>query len=150
MSGPVEVASTPAAVSPAHERAELRRAAEAFEALLLQQLLKTMREAQLEDGFFGGSAGASTWEGVFEQGLAEQMAAGSPLGVADMLERAWSGQADGREQARQLLRRAEEASRPLSHLDSSISAPIQVIPEPADEKYGQEPRGGSTEERGPR
>jgi murein DD-endopeptidase MepM/ murein hydrolase activator NlpD len=88
----VKVESAPAAPPPrtdgeAPER--FRKAAEAFEAMLVQSLLRSMREAQLEEGFFGQGTGASTYEAMFESHLAESIATGSPLGIARALETQW-------------------------------------------------------------
>ena len=59
--------------------------------------MKSMREAQLEDGFFGQGAGASTYESMFESTLSEDIATGSPLGIATSLETQWGDRVDGAE-----------------------------------------------------
>lgn len=73
------------------DHARLREAAQAFEALFMQTLLRQMREAQLEEGFFGQGAGASGYEAIFEDLMARQSAGSSPLGIASLLESQWSG-----------------------------------------------------------
>jgi Rod binding domain-containing protein len=75
--------------APAAERGRLREAAEAFEALLVQYVFRAMREAQLEQGFFGERAGASIYEAMFEDRLARVLSEGSPFGVAAALEARW-------------------------------------------------------------
>jgi Rod binding domain-containing protein len=70
----------------------LREAAEAFEALLFRSMLRTMREAQLEHGFLGEGTGTTTYEAMFEDHLSQSLAAGSPLGIADLLEARWLAQ----------------------------------------------------------
>lgn len=122
--GPVEPATT------ADDRREIRKAAEAFEALLLQHLIRRMRAAQLENGFFGESAGSSTYDAMFEQHLSEQLADGAGLGIADILEAQWTGQhreAEAREAFRKIQRIRDE-----SLLDSLEGRSPQVPGTPAD------------------
>ena len=66
----VEGAPSPAPES-VPDRERFHQAAEAFEAMLVQSLVKSMREAQLEDGFFGQGTGASTYEAMFESKISE-------------------------------------------------------------------------------
>ena len=77
-----------------HDRAEIRRTAEAFEGLLLKQLVTRMREAQIEGGLFGEEAGSSVYEGMFDDFLSDHLTKNSPLGIADMLERQWTAELD--------------------------------------------------------
>jgi len=91
----------------AAEAGRLRQASEAFEALLMQILLRTMRQAQLEQGFFGDGAGADTYEGIAETHLAEALAASSPLGLARQIEQRWAGDPAA----------AAEAGAALAHLE---------------------------------
>ena len=67
----------------------LRGAAEAFEAMLVSSLVRSMREAQLEGGLFGEGPGAEIYEEMFTQNLSESLARGSFLGVARSLEDQW-------------------------------------------------------------
>ena len=99
------------------DRAQLRQAAEAFEAILLQSLLRRMREAQLKEGFFGESAGSSVYEAMFEKHLAEAVSEGSPLGIADILEKRWAGSLQGREEARELMQKAAQVSTPYADIE---------------------------------
>ena len=94
----------------AKKNPEIREAAEAFEALFLQTLLKKMREAQLEDGLFGKTAGSSIYEGMFDQMVGERMAEGSPLGIADALEARWSENPEKHDTGRDALRRLRESA----------------------------------------
>jgi len=64
----------------------LREAAEAFESLVIETMLRTMRESQLEEGLFGESAGSSVYEGLFDAHVAGHVARGSPFGIARILE----------------------------------------------------------------
>jgi murein DD-endopeptidase MepM/ murein hydrolase activator NlpD len=84
-------------------RPGLREAAAAFESLFVESLLARMREAQLESGFFGEGPGAEVYDGMFMRSLAEHVAAGSPLGIARMLEQQWSLQGDGADGAADAL-----------------------------------------------
>ena len=74
--------TTDAAKNPA-----LRKAAEQFEALFLHQMLKTMREATAsnEEGDIMGSSTTKTYEALFDQEIAQQMARRGGVGLANML-----------------------------------------------------------------
>jgi len=103
----------PAAGAPAaaeRRQSEIREAAEAFEALFLQTLIKKMRESQIETGLFGKGAGAAGYESMFDQMLGERLAAGSPLGIADALEERWAGIPGKRAQALEALRQAADSA----------------------------------------
>ena len=116
----------PAAVRVRQEdpRTELRRAAEAFEGLLLQTMLRRMREAQLENGFFGTTAGSSVYEAMFDQHLSDALASESPLGVARELESRWNRRLSGLDEARALMRSVEER-----RADPAFSiAPTTTVP----------------------
>ncbi len=80
--------------APTAEARRLREAAEAFEALVVETLLRTMREAQLEEGLFGRGPGASIYEGMFDAHVAGSLARGSPFGVARALEESWAPHLD--------------------------------------------------------
>ncbi len=68
----------------------LRRTAQQFEALLTQQMLKSMRAASLGDDVLGGEQTAFYTE-MFDQQLAVHMSSGKGLGLADMLVRQLRG-----------------------------------------------------------
>ncbi len=74
---------------PEQRRQKIMEAAREFEAILLQQLLKVMRESMLSDqGVLGGGEGLSAemYTEVFEGEVARQIAsAGTGLGIADMV-----------------------------------------------------------------
>ncbi len=78
-------------------RATLRQAAGQFEALFMQQLLKSMRDAMPKSGMFDGP-GHETYVGMLDQQLAQSMA-NRPGGLAEII-------------ARQLERNLGAASRP--------------------------------------
>ena len=66
--------------------AEIRDAAEQFEALFVQQILKQMRSASPDDSLFGGSGMEMAHE-MFDTEVAKRMSQAGGLGLADMLVR---------------------------------------------------------------
>ncbi|MBX3592312.1 MAG: flagellar assembly peptidoglycan hydrolase FlgJ [Burkholderiaceae bacterium] len=74
----------------ADPRAALRQAASQFEALFMQQLLKSMREAMPRSGMFGGT-GHDTYVGMLDQQLSQSLA-GRPGGLAETIARQLSRQ----------------------------------------------------------
>lgn len=72
--------------------AALREVASQFEALFLQTMLKSMREASLGDPLFGNSDQHEMYQGMMDQQLALDMASGKGIGLADMLVRQLGGE----------------------------------------------------------
>ncbi|MES0874131.1 flagellar assembly peptidoglycan hydrolase FlgJ [Sinimarinibacterium thermocellulolyticum] len=66
--------------------AALRATAKQFEALLLQQMLKSMRAASLGDDVLGGEQ-TQFYQEMFDQQIAQHLAAGRGLGIADLMIR---------------------------------------------------------------
>jgi Rod binding domain-containing protein len=142
---PVDPTGPIAAAAPADaERKQLREAAEAFESILLQHLVRRMRESQLEGGFFGEGTGAGQYEAMFEDALARNLAVTSPLGIADLLEASWTERRLQHERALEALEQARElrsagARARAAELSGTVSTPpavdskAQVSPAPADE-----------------
>lgn len=64
----------------------LRKAAQSFEALLVNQLMKSMREADFGDDLFESSA-TKTFTGMLDQQYAETLSRGSGLGLAELIVR---------------------------------------------------------------
>lgn len=64
----------------------LRKAAEGFEAVMLRQLLATMRKAHLADELFGSSA-TDNFREMADAKFADIMAGSHQFGIADMVER---------------------------------------------------------------
>lgn len=64
----------------------LRKAAEAFEAVMLRQMMASMRQAKLGDDIFGSSA-TDNFREMSDAKLADQMAGLRQFGIADMIER---------------------------------------------------------------
>ncbi|SFF55499.1 flagellar protein FlgJ [Fontimonas thermophila] len=64
----------------------VRQAAQQFEALLLQQMLKSMRAARLGDDVLGGEQ-TEFYREMADAQLAQHLSAGKGLGIADLLVR---------------------------------------------------------------
>ncbi|MEN7342616.1 MAG: rod-binding protein, partial [Pseudomonadota bacterium] len=67
----------------------LREVAEQFEALFVQNMLKSMRDASFGDALFGETGGL--YRDMFDQQVAADIAAGPGIGFADMLVRQLGG-----------------------------------------------------------
>ncbi|MFN4356956.1 rod-binding protein [Sphingopyxis alaskensis] len=68
----------------------LRKAAEAFEAVILRQLMASMRQAKLGDDIFGSSA-TDNFREMADARTADSLAAMRQFGIADMVERQFRG-----------------------------------------------------------
>lgn len=69
----------------------LRKAAEAFEAVILRQLMSSMRQAKLGDDIFGSSA-TDNFREMADARTADSLAGMRQFGIADMVERQFRGQ----------------------------------------------------------
>jgi flagellar protein FlgJ len=69
----------------------LREVAGQFEALFLQSMLKSMRDASMGDPIFGESDQLDMYQGMMDQQLSLEMASGKGIGLADMLVRQLGG-----------------------------------------------------------
>jgi peptidoglycan hydrolase FlgJ len=65
---------------------ELRKAAEAFEAVILRQMMASMRKAKLSDEMFGSSA-TDNFREMADAKLADNMAIMRQFGIADLVEK---------------------------------------------------------------
>ena len=74
-----------------NDPAALREVAGQFEALFLQSMLKSMREASLGDPLFGDSDQHEMYQGMLDQQLALEMSSGKGIGLAEMLIRQLGG-----------------------------------------------------------
>ncbi len=83
MSVKIPAASAP---PPAKRNPELRKAAEAFEAVILRQMMSSMRKAKLGDEMFGSSA-TDNFREMADAKLADNMASLRQFGIADMVEK---------------------------------------------------------------
>ncbi len=79
-----------------NDPAALREVASQFEALFLQTMLKSMREASLGDPIFGNSDQQEMYQGMMDQQLALEMASGKGVGLAEMLVRQLGGEDSAR------------------------------------------------------
>ena len=68
----------------------LRKAAEAFEAVILRQLMASMRQAKLGEDVFGSSA-TDNFREMADAKTADSIATMRQFGIADMVERQFKG-----------------------------------------------------------
>ena len=73
-------------LTPAKPDPELRKAAEAFEAVILRQLIGSMRQAKLADEMFGSNA-TSQFRELADARTAESMATMRQFGIAALVEK---------------------------------------------------------------
>ena len=85
------IGSTPAPAAAGGGDGGLRKAAEAFEAVILRQLMASMRQAKLGDDIFGSSA-TDNFREMADAKTADSIAAMRQFGIADMVERQFRGQ----------------------------------------------------------
>lgn len=71
---------------------ELRRACNDFEAIILRQMLKSMRDTVPKDGLFGQSYANEMYQGLHDAALADDMAHGKGMGLGELLYMQLSGQ----------------------------------------------------------
>lgn len=122
---PVETVSRaidPATAADRNGRDQIREAARQFESLFMEQLIRQMRDAQLDEGFFGKGSGSSIYEGMFTDYMADHLSADSPLGIARLLEERWSGRAEGAEESSLALRTAETERATRAYTSAGQSA----------------------------
>jgi flagellar protein FlgJ len=74
------------AVSAAKPDPELRKAAEAFEAVMLRQMMASMRKAKLGADIMGSSA-TDNFREMADARVADSMAALRQFGIADLVEK---------------------------------------------------------------
>lgn len=86
------ISATPAAAAAGGGDGGLRKAAEAFEAVILRQLLASMRQAKLGDDIFGSSA-TDNFREMADAKTADSIAAMRQFGIADMVEAQFRGRA---------------------------------------------------------
>lgn len=66
---------------------DVRKAAEGFEAVFLNQFVASMFEGMKTDGLFGGGNGEKMWRGFMVQHVADAFAERGGIGIADMVAR---------------------------------------------------------------
>ncbi len=95
MTSPISsIGATPAPSAAGGGDGGLRKAAEAFEAVILRQLMASMRQAKLGDDIFGSSA-SDNFREMADARTADSMASLRQFGIADMVERQLRGAANG-------------------------------------------------------
>jgi peptidoglycan hydrolase FlgJ len=75
-----------ASAPPPKRDPELRKAAEAFEAVILRQMMASMRKAKLGEEMFGSSA-TDNFREMADAKLADNMSAMRQFGIADLVEK---------------------------------------------------------------
>jgi len=66
-------------------QAKLERACSEFESIFITHMLKSMRTAVTEDGFFGNNNESKIIQSMFDENLALGMAKGKGMGLGKML-----------------------------------------------------------------
>jgi flagellar protein FlgJ len=87
------VANTGAKAVPAAEKDQLAKAAKAFEAVFMRQMISSMRSASLGDELFGSSAGEQ-FRDMSDARLADSMADGKGFGIAELLMKQFAARAE--------------------------------------------------------
>ena len=78
------------AIEPSKGDLELRKVAEAFEAVMLRQMMASMRKAKLSEDILGSSASDSFRE-MADARVADSMSAMRQFGIADIIEKQLKG-----------------------------------------------------------
>ena len=89
MSGIIEAARATAenaSLKPLDRNADLRQAAEQFEAIFLNEFIKQARKAKLAEDIFGSEA-QDTYQDMMDRELSSQLAGRVNLGIAEALLR---------------------------------------------------------------
>jgi len=97
MSGIIEAARATAenaSLKPLDRNADLREAAEQFEAIFLNEFIKQARKAKLADDILGSDA-QDTYQEMMDRELSTQLAGRVNLGIAEALVRQLGGTSDG-------------------------------------------------------
>ena len=97
LSGIIQAARTTAenaTLKPLDRNADLREAAEQFEAIFLNEFIKQARKAKLADDILGSDA-QDTYQDMMDRELSTQLAGRVNLGIAEALVRQLGGTSDG-------------------------------------------------------
>jgi Rod binding domain-containing protein len=131
----VNGAGSSTATSQAGDKTALRKAAEQFEALFIQEMLKTMRQT-VEKDENTSSAHMETYESMLDRELALQMSKRGTVGVADMLVTHLKRQQQSTDQVlknRDLNALRDEAKgQPGKGLPLESAMPSRVLPMPTE------------------
>ena len=93
LSGIIQAARTTAenaTLKPLDRNADLREAAEQFEAIFLNEFIKQARKAKLAEDIFGSEA-QDTYQDMMDRELSSQLAGRVNLGIAEALVRQLGG-----------------------------------------------------------
>ena len=93
LSGIIQAARTTAenaTLKPLDRNADLREAAEQFEAIFLNEFIKQARKAKLADDILGSDA-QDTYQEMMDRELSTQLAGRVNLGIAEALVRQFGG-----------------------------------------------------------
>ncbi len=82
----IRIDTSAATPSPAKPDAALRKAAQAFEAVFLRQIIGTMRAAKLADPMFGSNA-TDQFRELADKNTADAMATVGAFGIAAIIEK---------------------------------------------------------------
>ena len=96
LSGIIQAARTTAenaTLKPLDRNADLREAAEQFEAIFLNEFIKQARKAKLADDILGSDA-QDTYQDMMDRELSTQLAGRVNLGIAEALVRQLGGTSD--------------------------------------------------------
>ena len=96
LSGIIQAARTTAenaSLKPLDRNADLREAAEQFEAIFLNEFIKQARKAKLADDILGSDA-QDTYQDMMDRELSTQLAGRVNLGIAEALVRQLGGTSD--------------------------------------------------------
>ena len=97
LSGIIQAARTTAenaTLKPLDRNADLREAAEQFEAIFLNEFIKQARKAKLADDILGSDA-QDTYQEMMDRELSTQLAGRVNLGIAEALVRQLGGTSGG-------------------------------------------------------
>ena len=97
LSGIIQAARTTAenaTLKPLDRNADLREAAEQFEAIFLNEFIKQARKAKLADDILGSDA-QDTYQEMMDRELSAQLAGRVNLGIAEALVRQLGGTSEG-------------------------------------------------------
>jgi soluble lytic murein transglycosylase-like protein len=89
----------------ANDLAGLRRIAGQFEALFYNQLISSMRSTVPENQFWGQGSGTKIYQQLQDQALADRLADGGGLGIADLIVRQFQSSIPGSEQQATTVRK---------------------------------------------
>lgn len=104
-------------------QAGLKAAAQEFEALFLQMMMKSMRAATPQDGLFESDA-SRFFTGMLDQQLAQNLSRSGGLGLAELLERQL-GQQLGRSLGQERDQQSGAAALPGAVPAASLAAPLR-------------------------